>query len=81
VPNDPGPYLHFKLSDTFDIEYYIEEHYDGVAIAARTVENALRRGELKFYQLGQKRYTTPMLIDEWLQSRMKAGVTEPAAAQ
>lgn len=72
MPSDPGPYLHFKLSDTFDIERFMEENYPGLDIAAKTVEDALRRGHLRFYQLGQKRYTTPLLIDEWLQSRVKS---------
>lgn len=68
VPNDPGPYLYFKLNDTFDVECFINERYPGMDIVPKTVENALRRGKLKFYQLGVKRYTTPLLIDEWLQS-------------
>ena len=69
-PTDPGPFFRFKLDDTFDIEYFIEKHYPGLDIAPRTIENALRREQLSFYQVGQKRYTTPKRIDEWLQSCM-----------
>lgn len=78
LPGDPGPFLHFKLDDTLDIERYMEEVYAGLDIAPRTVENAVRRGQLEFYQVGQKRYLTPKLIDKWLQSLVMA--VKPAGA-
>ncbi len=68
MPTDPGPYIHFKLSDTFYIEDFLEQNYPGLIGIPRTIEDALRRGQLRFYQVGQKRYTTPMLIDEWVQT-------------
>jgi hypothetical protein len=70
---DPGPYIWFKLTDTFDIERHIERTYPGLDIKTRTVNDALRRGDLSYYQLGLKRYTTPKLIDEWMQSRLTSG--------
>ncbi|MFA4083449.1 hypothetical protein ONA92_17270 [Mycobacteroides salmoniphilum] len=79
MPTDPGPYLNFKLNDTFDIERFLEKNYFGLTIAPRTIEDALRRGHLEFYQVGMKRYTTPMLIDKWLQSRLTSADTHAAA--
>lgn len=72
MPTDPGPYIRFKLNDTADIEAHIAKRYDGLDIAPRAIEDALRRRQLKFYQIGQKRYVTPELIDEWLQSCVTA---------
>ena len=63
----------FKRGDTFDIEDDVEKRYKGMEMRPRTVENALRRGELKFYQIGLRRYTTPELIDEWLESCVTTG--------
>ena len=64
--NGEKRYIPVKYTDTFEVEYDIEQRHPGIDIAPRTVENALRRGQLKFYQVGRKRYTTTELIDEWL---------------
>jgi hypothetical protein len=64
--------LWFKLTDTWDIEKYIDKSRPGMDIKPRTIEDALRRRQLRFYQVGQKRYTTPLLIDEWLNTLLTA---------
>jgi hypothetical protein len=53
---------------TDGVKSYVDDHNEGVVTAPRTIENAIRRGQLKFYQIGNKRYTTPEFIDEWLES-------------
>lgn len=53
---------------TDEIKDYVESQYPDFDVAPRAIENALRRGQLKFYQVGRKRYTTPELIDEWFES-------------
>jgi hypothetical protein len=58
--------------DLSKIKHYIDDNYPGTDVALRALENALRRGQLKFYQIGKKRYTTPELIDEWLDSLVTA---------
>lgn len=80
MARDPGPFLRFKLTDTSEIEDHIQRAYDGLEITPRTVEDALRRGDLEFYQVGQKRYTTPKLIDEWMASLITRGPQRVAAA-
>lgn len=77
---DPGPYIRFRLDDTFDVECYIEEHCPGIDIAARTIENALRRGELEYYQVGLKRYVTPKLLNKWLATLVTRRPKSAAAA-
>ena len=66
METDPGPYLWFKLNDTWDIQQHIEKTRPGMDIRPRTIEDALRRKKLAFYQIGKRRYTTPRLIDEWV---------------
>jgi hypothetical protein len=61
-------YIRVKYTDTLAAQQYIKQSNPGIDIAPRAVENALRRGQLKFYQVGRKRYTTAKLIDEWLES-------------
>lgn len=80
MPTDPGPYLHCKLTDTSEIQRYIEEHYPGLDIAPRTIETALRNRRLGFYRPGQKMHTTPTLIDKWIQSCMSVNESEITAA-
>ncbi|GLB83494.1 hypothetical protein [Mycobacterium kiyosense] len=65
--DDHGPYYRVRLNYTNEVIADVQERHNGLRLAPRAVENALRRGELRFYQFGQKRYTTPKLIDEWLQ--------------
>ena len=74
MPTDAGPYIHFKLNLLSGIEAHIEKTYPGLDMAPRAIEDALRRGHLKFYQFGQRRYVTPKRIDEWLQSCVTASV-------
>lgn len=80
---DPGPYIPCKLNYPDEIKQYIADNYPGLeAIPDRTITDALRRWELEHYQIGQKRYTTPRMIDQWLMSRRSAprpGTKPPAA--
>ena len=69
-------YIHFKLTDVDDIIDDIEYRHDGLRVAPRAIENALRRKQLRFYQVGKRRYTSTALIDEWLES-----LKTPASAQ
>ena len=71
-------YIRVKYTDTLAAQQYIKERHPGIDIAPRAVENALRRGQLKFYQVGKKRYTTTELIDEWLESLVTTAGTVAA---
>jgi hypothetical protein len=65
---DETRYIRVKYTNVSEIKSYIDQNCPGTDTAPRAIENALRRGKLKFYQIGQKRYTTHELIDEWLAS-------------
>ena len=49
----------------------------GMEINPRTVEDALRKNKLRTYRPGQKRYTTPRLIDAWLESCLTPASERP----
>lgn len=77
---DENHYIPIRYDYTKEVVDHIKRHRKGMDIAPKTVENAYRRGQLKFYQIGGKRYTTPELIDEWLESLITtAGAVRPTA--